>query len=91
MKASALVLVGITLGCAAGAAGLAPSRSVGQTPANPAAVAQYCTDTGDLNSTAALDGVVRRAGAEGWELIGVSRPTQLGLTHVDYVCFRRPR
>jgi len=91
MKGSFLVLIGIALGCAAGAAGLAPSRSVGQTPGSPAAVAQYCTDTGDFNDTAALDSLVRRAGREGWELIGVYRPAPIGATHADYVCFRRPR
>jgi hypothetical protein len=91
MKGSALVFVGLALGCAAGAVGLVPSRSIGQTSGNSSAVAQYCTDTGDFNDTAALDGVVRRAGSEGWELIGVYRPTGIGATHVDYVCFRRPR
>jgi hypothetical protein len=91
MKGPVLVLVGITLGCAAGVVGLVPSKTVGQTPGGSLAVAQYCTDTGDFNNTSALDGVVHRAGGEGWELVGVYRPSGIGANHVDYVCFRRPR
>ena len=88
MKASVLVLVGLVVGCAAGAVGLGPTRA--QTaPAVP--IAQYCTDTGDYNDTGALDRLVRQAGQEGWELIGVYRPSPMGATHLDYVCFRRPR
>jgi hypothetical protein len=89
MKGSVLVLMGIALGCAAGAVGLTPSRSIGET--RGASVEQYCTDTGDYNDTSALDSIVRKAGNEGWELIGVYRPSNLGATHYDYVCFRRPR
>jgi hypothetical protein len=92
MKGSILVLLGLAVGCAAGAVGLTPSTSIGQTASAPFAVAQYCTDTGDFNNTAALDSMVRKAGSEGWELVGVYRPAgHLGVTHVDYVCFRRPR
>ena len=91
MKGSVLVLMGIAVGCAAGAAGLAPSKGVGQTAGGAHVVAQYCTDTGDFNNTAALDGIVRKAGDEGWELVGVYRPSSLGVIKVDYVCFRRPR
>jgi hypothetical protein len=92
MKGSILVLFGLALGCAAGAVGLIPSTSIGQTATSTPKVAQYCTDTNDFNSTAALDSLVRKAGDEGWELVGVYRPAaHLGITHVDYVCFRRPR
>jgi hypothetical protein len=91
MKGIGLVLVGIALGCAAGMVGLAPSTDVGQARAGASTVAQFCTDTGDFNNTAALDSAVRRAGDEGWELVGVYRPTALGTTHADYICFRRPR
>ncbi len=92
MKGSILVLMGIALGCAAGAAGFGPTNSIGQTAGGPHAVAQYCTDTADFNNTAALDSLVRKAGDDGWELVGVYRPAaHLGVTHVDYVCFRRPR
>ena len=90
MKGSILVLLGLVLGCAVGAVGLAPSTTVGQARA-AASVEQYCTDTADFNNTATLDSMVRKAGYDGWELVGVYRPTQLGATHVDYVCFRRPR
>jgi hypothetical protein len=89
MKASVLVLLGVVVGCAAGAVGLAPTATRAQ-PA-PGAIAQYCTDTGDFNDTEALDRLVRQAGKEGWELIGVYRPSPVGATHLDYVCFRRPR
>jgi hypothetical protein len=92
MKGSILVLFGLALGCAAGAVGLTPSTSIGQTATGAPKVAQYCTDTNDFNNTAALDSLVRKAGDEGWELVGVYRPAaQLGITHLDYVCFRRPR
>ena len=101
MKGSLRMLIGIVLGAGAAAAvALTPASSVGQVPAAPApaapparplAVAQYCTDTGDFNNTAALDGLVRKAGAQGWELVGVYRPNTLGATKADYVCFKRPR
>ena len=104
MKGSLRMLIGIVLGAGAAAAvALTPASSVGQVPAAPAvaatpppparplAVAQYCTDTGDFNNTAALDSLVRRAGAQGWELVGVYRPNTLGATKADYVCFKRPR
>jgi len=91
MKGYVLVLMGIALGCAAGAAGLGPSVSVGQSAGGAQAVQQYCTDTGDFNDTKALDEIVRRAGADGWELVTVARATPMGATHTDYVCFRRPR
>ena len=97
MKGTVRLLIGIVLGAAAVVA-LSPSVSVGQVPPaaappppRPASVAQYCTDTGDFNNTSALDGLVRKAGAQGWELIGVYRPNTLGATKVDYVCFKRPR
>jgi hypothetical protein len=90
MKASVLALVGIVVGCAAGAVGLAPTPTRAQIAA-PVAIMQYCTDTGDFNDTGALDRLVRQAGKEGWELIGVYRPSAVGATHLDYVCFRRPR
>ena len=105
MKGTARLLIGIVLGAGAAAAvALSPSVSVGQVPpaaapapapasppARPTAVAQYCTDTGDFNNTSALDGLVRKAGAQGWELVGVYRANTLGATKVDYVCFKRPR
>ena len=91
MKGIGLVLMGIALGCAAGMVGLAPSPNVSQARAGVLGVAQFCTDTGDFNNTAALDSAVRKAGDEGWELVGVYRPTEIGTTHADYVCFRRPR
>lgn len=106
MKGSLRMLIGIVLGAGAAAAvALTPASSVGQVPAAPAptapatpppparplAVAQYCTDTGDFNNTASLDSLVRKAGAQGWELVGVYRPNTLGATKVDYVCFKRPR
>ncbi len=90
MKGSVLVLIGLALGCAAGAIGLAPSTNVGQARA-AGSIEQFCTDTADYNNTAALDSLVRKAGSDGWELVGVYRPTAIGGTHVDYVCFRRPR
>ena len=68
------------------------SHTIGQTASGSLEVAQYCTDTSDFNNTAALDSLVRKAGDEGWELVGVYRSAaHLGVTHVDYVCFRRPR
>ena len=88
MKASVLALVGIIVGCAAGAVGLAPTRAQ---VAPAAAIMQYCTDTGDFNSSDALDKLVRSAGAQGWELVTVARAENIGLTKVDYVCFRRGR
>lgn len=90
MKASVLVLVGLVVGCAAGAVGVGLAPTQAQT-AGPVAIMQYCTDTGDFNDTEALDRLVRQAGKEGWELIGVYRPSPVGATHLDYVCFRRPR
>ena len=50
---------------------------------------QYCTTSGDFNNVEALNTLVKRAGAQGWELIGVYRPAQLGATYEDYVCFHR--
>ena len=107
MKGTVRLLIGIVLGAGAAAVvALSPSVSVGQVPPAPAtapaqapapapprpvAVAQYCTDTGDFNNTSALDGLVRKAGAQGWELVGVYRANTLGATKVDYVCFKRPR
>jgi len=91
MRASLLVLFGIALGCAASAVGLGPSPSLGQGTQTWAQVSQYCTDTGDFNNTNALNDLVKRAGDAGWELVGVYRPAPLGMTHADYVCFRRPR
>jgi hypothetical protein len=88
MKSSALVLLGIAVGCAAGVVGLAPSIGVSRA-ATP--IAQYCTDTGDYNNSRAVDAVVRKAGEQGWELVGVYRPANIGYSHVDYVCFRQPR
>jgi hypothetical protein len=52
-------------------------------------VDQYCTSTGDFNNIEAVDQMVRRAGSDGWTLVGVYRATQVGATHEDYVCFRR--
>src|SRR5438477_10561390 len=102
MKGTVRLLIGIVLGAGAAVA-LSPSVSVGQVPpaaaaaaaaapppARPTAVAQYCTDTGDFNNTSALDGLVRKAGAQGWELVGVYRANTLGATKADYVCFKRP-
>jgi hypothetical protein len=97
MKGSLRVLMGIILGAGAAAVvALTPAASVGQTAGTPPpghllAIAQYCTDTGDYNNTGALDGLVRKAGAQGWELIGVYRAAPMGATKVDYVCFKRPR
>jgi len=90
MKGYVLVLLGIAVGCAAGAAGLAPSRSVGQT-GGARVVEQYCTDTGDFNNPQALNALVQKAGGEGWELVTVARAEAIGVSKVDYVCFRRPR
>ena len=91
MKGSVLVLIGIALGCAAGAAGVVPRMSVGQSASGGPAVQQFCTSTGQYNHIDALDEIVRRAGTGGWELVTVARPTPLGATHSDYVCFRRAR
>jgi hypothetical protein len=90
MKGYVLALLGIAVGCAAGAAGLGPASSVGQT-GGVRAVEQYCTDTGDFNNSDALDKLVRSAGAQGWELVTVARAENIGLAKVDYVCFRRGR
>ena len=90
MKGYVLVLLGIAVGCAAGAAGIGPSVSVGQT-GGARAVEQYCTDTGDFNNTEALNAVVQKAGAQGWELVAVARAEAVGVSKTDYVCFRRTR
>jgi hypothetical protein len=90
MRASLLVLIGIVVGCAAGTVAQLPSAG-GRRATAAGAVEQYCTDTGEYNDTAALDALVRKAGAAGWELIGVYRPDKLGATWADYVCFRRAR
>ena len=90
MKGYVLVLLGIVVGCAAGAAGLVPSVGVGQT-GGTRAVEQYCTDTGDYNNTDALNAVVQKAGVQGWELVTVARAEAVGMTKWDYVCFRRAR
>jgi hypothetical protein len=90
MKGYILALLGIAVGCAATAAGLGPSPSVGQT-GGARAIEQYCTDTGDYNNTAALDTTVRQAGAAGFELVAVARAENVGVTKFDYVCFRRAR
>ena len=90
MRASLLVLMGIAVGCAAGAVALAPSPGVSHAGSR-VVVEQYCTDTGEYNDIKAVDDLVGRAGKEGWELVGVYRPNQLGATYADYVCFRRPR
>ena len=93
MKGYVLALLGLAVGCAAGAAGLGPARSVGsvEQTGGVRAVEQYCTDTGDFNNTDALDKLVRSAGAQGWELVAVARAENVGVSKVDYVCFRRGR
>jgi hypothetical protein len=83
------VLLGIAVGCAAGAVGFVPSASVGQAGAR--GVEQYCTDTGDFNNTEALNGLVQKAGSQGWELVTVARAEAVGMSKADYVCFRRAR
>lgn len=88
MNRTVLVLLGLAVGCAAGAVGIVPSVSVGQT-ASARVVEQYCTDTGDFNNTEALDALVRKAGGQGWELVTIARPNEIGMTKADYVCFRR--
>ena len=90
MKGYVLVLLGIAVGCAAGAAGVGPSVSVGQTGGGRA-VEQYCTDTGDFNNTDALNALVQKAGGQGWELVTVARAEAVGVSKADYVCFRRAR
>jgi hypothetical protein len=90
MNRYVLVLLGLALGCAAGAVGLVPSASVGQT-GSTLAVQQYCTDTGDFNNTEALNALVQKAGAQGWELVTVARAEAVGMSKADYVCFRRGR
>jgi hypothetical protein len=85
MKAILFVFSGIVVGCAAATV----SRSV-STPARAAgAVQQYCTSSGDWNNVQAVDQLVRRAGHEGWELVGVYRGAAQGVNREDYVCFRR--
>jgi hypothetical protein len=93
MKGYVLVLMGIAVGCAAGAAGLGPAVSVGGVEQAGAArpVEQYCTDTGDFNNTEALNGLVQKAGSQGWELVAVARAEAVGVSKADYVCFRRAR
>ena len=83
-------VLGIAVGCAAGAAGVVPSVSRSQTAA-ARLVEQYCTDTGDFNNTEALNGLVQKAGAQGWELVTVARAEAVGMSKADYVCFRRAR
>jgi hypothetical protein len=90
MKGYVLVLLGIAVGCAAGAAGVVPSVSVGQA-GGARAVEQYCTDTGDFNNTEALNALVQKAGGQGWELVAVARAEAVGVSKADYVCFRRAR
>jgi hypothetical protein len=90
MKGYVLVLLGIAVGCAAGAAGVGPAVSVGQT-GGARAVEQYCTDTGDFNNTDALNALVQKAGGQGWELVTVARAEAVGVSKADYVCFRRAR
>ena len=90
MKGYVLVLLGIAVGCAAGAAGIGPSVSVGQT-GGARAVEQYCTDTGDFNNAEALNAVVQKAGGQGWELVAIARAENVGVSKADYVCFRRAR
>jgi hypothetical protein len=87
MKKSATVPVAVVLGCVVVAAGFLLSSRVGWS-ATPSAVQQYCTDSGDSNNVVPVDDLVRRAGAEGWDLVGVYRPAA-SLGNVDYVCFRR--
>jgi hypothetical protein len=85
MKAILFVLSGIAVGCAAATV----SRSA-STPARAAEVVQqYCTTSGDYNNVQAVDDLVKRAGREGWELVGVYRAAPLGATREDYVCFKR--
>jgi hypothetical protein len=91
MKGPVLVLLGIALGCAAGAAGLVSKTSLGQRASGGPAVDQYCEATGEYNHIGALNEVVRRAGAQGWELVTIARPAPLGATHSDWACFRRAR
>ena len=52
---------------------------------------QYCTDTGDFNNAEALNAVVQKAGGQGWELVAIARAENVGVSKVDYVCFRRAR
>jgi hypothetical protein len=90
MKGYVLVLLGIAVGCAVGAAGFAPSSTVAQT-GGVRSVEQYCVDTGDFNNVGALDAAVKKAGAEGFEVVAIARANTLGMSKSDYACFRRAR
>jgi hypothetical protein len=90
MRASLLILLGIVVGCAAGAVVQSP-LGTGRATAAAGVVEQYCTDTGQYNDVAAVDQLVRKAGQAGWQLIGVYRANPLGMARTDYVCFYRPR
>jgi hypothetical protein len=88
MKPVVLVFAGIVIGCATAAV----VRPGPEAPAHAAAgaVEQYCATSGDVNDIEAVDNLVKRAAQKGWELVGVYRPTPVGVVHEDYVCFRRP-
>ena len=85
-KNAVLVVCGIFLGCGAGSLGgefhYGTARAAG-------AVDQYCATTGDYNNIRKLNDLVKQAGSNGWALVGVYRPTPIGATVEDYVCFRR--
>jgi len=85
MRAAWLVLAGMAVGCAAATA---TTYSAGRPARAASPVRQYCEGTGDFNNVAKVDAVVKEAGREGWELVGVYRPAE-GVVREDYVCFRR--
>lgn len=91
MKSTFLLLSGIFIGCAAATVSTLAPSSRASAAAAPGAVEQYCTSTGDFNNVKALDSAVKQAGLAGWELIGVYRPSPVGSTYEDYICFRRPK
>jgi hypothetical protein len=87
MKLLPTVPIALLLGCVATSAGFLLSSRAGWS-ATPSTVQQYCTDSGWSNNVGAVDDLVRRAGAAGWDLVGVYRPSN-SVGNSDYVCFRR--
>ena len=80
MKGYVLVLLGIAVGCAAGAAGVVPSVGVGQTGGGRA-VERSCTDTGRLQQRRRRsNALVQKAGGQGWELVAVARAEAVGVS-----------
>ena len=88
-KSALLILTGILVGCAAATVATPTGPRSPKLASAAGAVQQYCVGSKNFNSVEAVDRIVRKAGEDGWSLVGVYRATPMGMSHEDYICFKR--